>query len=348
MEVDGDMKRFLSTKRLFKTVLLCSLLLFAAALPAQAADITMYIGSSTMWVDGYGVALDAAPYIKDGRTMVPLRAIAEAFGADVSAYGTESGLQARIEYRNVDLFLTVGDQGAHFVNEYGNDTAVHMDVAPEIRNSRMFVPLRFIAEGFGATVDWNSYTKTISISDGSQSGPDVSQELSDPATYLPFPDMELHYFRNYADGSQGYSTIFTRQPLYGSSYILDTAEIADEYIGYEEFNTHYLDMSDGIYEYYATSIDNESLMPWLKNNLYVGKTWSYDGDYGSIYYTVTGIDETIRVLNMDFENCLVVDVDNQAVGWSFRRYYAPHLGLVYEESPPGGYMTAYLESWRTN
>ncbi len=144
--------------------ILCALLVFGAVLPVQATTIDMYIGQNEMWIDYYdSVWLDAAPYIKNGRTMVPLRAIAEAFGAGVSSYGTESGVQARIEYRNVDLFLTVGDRGAHFVNEYGNDTAVYMDVAPEIRNSRMFVPLRFIAEGFGADVFWDPYLQSITI-----------------------------------------------------------------------------------------------------------------------------------------------------------------------------------------
>jgi len=143
---------------------LCALMVLGAALPVQAVIVDMFIGQNEMWIDNYNsVWLDAAPYIKGGRTMVPLRAIAEAFGARVSSYGTESGLQARIEYRNVDLFLTVGDKGAHFVNEYGNDTAVYMDVAPEIRSSRMFVPLRFIAEGFGADVSWDPYLSCITI-----------------------------------------------------------------------------------------------------------------------------------------------------------------------------------------
>lgn len=140
------------------------MLIFLTALPAQATIIDMYIGQRDMYIDTYdSVTLDAAPYIKGGRTMVPLSAIALAFGADVEAYGTESGLQARIEYRNCDLFLTVGDRGAHFVNEYGNDVAETMDVAPEIRNSRMMVPIGVIAMGFGANVSWDPYLQLIEI-----------------------------------------------------------------------------------------------------------------------------------------------------------------------------------------
>ena len=265
------MKILFGYKRLLRIAFVLALLVLTAALPVQAANITMYIGDNSMWIDGDRAGLDAAPYIKGGRTMVPLRAIAEAFGAEVSSYGTESGLQARIEHRNAYLFLTVGDQGAHFFDEYGNDTAVHMDVAPEIRNSRMFVPLRFIAEGFGAAVDWNSSTRTITINDGSQSDTNTNLDLTNPFTYLPFPDMKLHYFRNYPDGSEGYETVFTRQPDYASSYILDKAEIADEYIGYEEYNSHYIYMSDGIYEYYATSVDKSPLMPRLEKRSLRGR-----------------------------------------------------------------------------
>lgn len=140
------------------------MLVFLNTLPAQATIIDMSIGDREMYIDFYdSVTLDAAPYIKGGRTMVPLSAIALAFGADVSAYPTESGLQACIEYRNCDLFLTVGDRGAHFVNEFGNDVAETMDVAPEIRNSRMMVPIGVIAMGFGANVSWDPYLQRIII-----------------------------------------------------------------------------------------------------------------------------------------------------------------------------------------
>ncbi|MEQ8175238.1 MAG: copper amine oxidase N-terminal domain-containing protein [Syntrophomonadaceae bacterium] len=141
-----------------------AMLVMLTALPAQATIIDMYIGQQEMYIDAYdSVTLDAAPYIKGGRTMVPLSAIALAFGANVSAYGTEDGLQARIEYRNCDLFLTVGDRGAHFVNEFGNDVAQTMDVAPEIRNNRMMVPIGVIAMGFGANVSWDPYLQLITI-----------------------------------------------------------------------------------------------------------------------------------------------------------------------------------------
>ncbi len=46
--------------------------------------VEMTADESVMSVNGESVALDAAPFITDGRTLVPVRAIAESFGSDVS------------------------------------------------------------------------------------------------------------------------------------------------------------------------------------------------------------------------------------------------------------------------
>jgi hypothetical protein len=46
--------------------------------------IILQIGNTTAVINGNIVALDAAPYIKYGRTMVPLRVISESFGSDVA------------------------------------------------------------------------------------------------------------------------------------------------------------------------------------------------------------------------------------------------------------------------
>lgn len=126
-------------------------------------EISLKIGSTGAEINGGWHRLDAAPYIKNGRTMVPLRFIGEAFGAAVSAYGTESGIQARIRFRNVTVFVAEDDRAAHFVNEYGNDLMVSMDVAPEIINGRMFVPLRFIASNFGCDVKWYPEEQVVTI-----------------------------------------------------------------------------------------------------------------------------------------------------------------------------------------
>lgn len=334
-----------SGSRLLKVSLLAVLFTLLIALSAQAATIKMKIGSQTMQVDGSSKRLDAAPYIKEGRTMVPLSAIALAFGADVSAYGTESGLQARIEYRNVQLFLTVGDQGAHFVNEFGNDTAVHMDVAPEIVNSRMCVPLSFIARGFGANVDWNGATRTATISSTGQYDTPDSLDLTSSVTYLPGAGMAFRYYVVYPDGDEGYETLYTKKPSRDSMYILSTGTASDIYGGSPVYNHHFVAVQDGIYHFYETNAIEDDLLPWLKDGLHVGQTWNYHSEHGSIYWKVLAIDQTVNVSGNTFQHCLVIEIDNQVVGWKCKCWYAPGFGLVKEQSLPDGTITQRLEDW---
>lgn len=127
----------------------------------KKTTLELQIGNPTPKVNGaYGDPLEAAPFIKDGRTMVPLRFIAEAFGANVEWIPETKGINITLELKSA--VHTIGLQ-------VGNPTAivdgqvVTLDVAPVIVNGRTFVPIRFIAESFGAKVDWNSLYQTVII-----------------------------------------------------------------------------------------------------------------------------------------------------------------------------------------
>lgn len=61
-------------------------------------SVRLTIGSTTGFVNGASATLDAAPYISDSRTMVPLRFVSEAFGATVSYNEVQDrGLVKKIE-----------------------------------------------------------------------------------------------------------------------------------------------------------------------------------------------------------------------------------------------------------
>ncbi|HOC53087.1 MAG TPA: stalk domain-containing protein, partial [Caldisericia bacterium] len=123
--------------------------------------LELQIGSPTPKVNGvYGDPLEAAPFIKDGRTMVPLRFIAEAFGANVEWIPETKGINISLELASAvhTIGLQVGNPTAIVDGE-----VVTLDVAPVIVNGRTFVPIRFIAESFGATVDWNDLYQVVTI-----------------------------------------------------------------------------------------------------------------------------------------------------------------------------------------
>ncbi len=119
--------------------------------------MTLVIGSPTVNLNNEFTTLEAAPFIsRKGVTMVPLRFISEAFKADVawdpvfrSVTLTLGGKVMRIQVG----FLTADVNGKPFA----------LQDAPVIVKGRTFVPLRFIAENFGAKVDWNASLKMVSI-----------------------------------------------------------------------------------------------------------------------------------------------------------------------------------------
>jgi len=118
--------------------------------------IILKIGSAIMTVNGNPIKLDASPEIKDGRAFLPIRAISEAFGAYVEWIASTKGITVSLGSKEIGL-------------QIGNPTAVINNevivgiVAPYIKNNRTMVPLRVIAEGLGAAVEWDPQTKTITI-----------------------------------------------------------------------------------------------------------------------------------------------------------------------------------------
>ncbi|MGB9794793.1 stalk domain-containing protein [Caldisericum exile] len=117
--------------------------------------IVLKIGSDVMTVNDKVVQLDAAPEIKDQRTFLPLRAIAEAFGAQVTWVPETQGIT--VVLGNNQIGLQIGNNTA-VVN--GNVLSI---VPPYIKNQRTMVPIRVIAEGFGAQVDWDPINYIVTI-----------------------------------------------------------------------------------------------------------------------------------------------------------------------------------------
>lgn len=122
----------------------------------QKVDIRVYIGNTTAKINDQEYKLDATPYIKEGRTLVPLRFIAEGLGATVGWDGVER--KVILDYEGSTIELWIGKKQARV-----NGVEYVLDVPPEIKSGRTFVPIRFIAENFGSKVDWNSTLKEVSI-----------------------------------------------------------------------------------------------------------------------------------------------------------------------------------------
>ena len=116
-----------------------------ADVPVDNKLVAMTIGSTDYIVNNEIVAGDAAPYLKNNRTFVPIRALAEAFGADVEY--VKEGQTVTIELGSTKIEMNIG-KTAYTVN----GEAKTMDVAPFAKDNRTYVPVRFVGEGLGFKV----------------------------------------------------------------------------------------------------------------------------------------------------------------------------------------------------
>lgn len=177
-------------KKLF-TSIIALLLLFTTGCSAQSIDeteIILTINNPVMSVNGIERSIDnegTVPIIINERTLLPVRAVVEAMGGTVKWNGDTQTVTLN---RNSDTInLIIGSQTA-----YLNDKAEVIDTAPTILNNRTMLPIRFIAENFGFTVNWDNEYQTVTIreqkADNSQSAvstPNPSKEPQLPETIIP-------------------------------------------------------------------------------------------------------------------------------------------------------------------
>ncbi|NDI36065.1 stalk domain-containing protein [Chengkuizengella sediminis] len=96
------------------------------------------------------------PIIKNNTTMVPLRGIFEVLGAGVEWDQTTKTVKAN--KNDTEILLTIGDNVANV-----NGKSIILQHPSIVLNGSTMVPLRFVSEALGASVDWNQETKIVTI-----------------------------------------------------------------------------------------------------------------------------------------------------------------------------------------
>lgn len=116
------------------------------------------IGSRLIWVNREKIEYEAAPFIQNSRTMVPIRIIIENLicGAEVEWDPVKQTVSINAD--DLRIVLQVGKSVANV-----NGKIVPLDAPPIIRNGRTFLPIRFVAETLGAVVEWDGKTQDITI-----------------------------------------------------------------------------------------------------------------------------------------------------------------------------------------
>ncbi len=123
--------------------------------PNANIEIMLRVGEDTLKINGTDVKVEK-PFVENGTTLVPLRVITEAFGAEVVWDGDTK--QITLNYKDVTILLKIDD-----INAYVNGQQQTLLLAPRIVNGNTMVPLRFITENFGAEVAWNDTDNSVLV-----------------------------------------------------------------------------------------------------------------------------------------------------------------------------------------
>jgi hypothetical protein len=107
-------------------------------------------------LNGTELQFDQPPVLDGGRTLVPMRAIFVALGAEVDWDGDT---QTAIGVKG-DLTVTL-QIGSNILVKNGEN--ITLDVPAKIVGGRTLVPARAIAESFGADVRWDGDAQTVII-----------------------------------------------------------------------------------------------------------------------------------------------------------------------------------------
>ncbi|WP_339270190.1 stalk domain-containing protein [Paenibacillus sp. FSL R5-0470] len=133
-----------------------------AAPVGQVAEISIIVNDSV-------IPSDVEPVVHKGTALMPLRVLEDSLG--VSLNWNSSTQTIAVFKGDASGTLIIGDPTASI--KVGDvEEKVTLDQPAKIIQNRVMVPVRFIAELFGAKVVWNSTMKTITIS----TQPSVDQE----------------------------------------------------------------------------------------------------------------------------------------------------------------------------
>jgi N-acetylmuramoyl-L-alanine amidase len=138
--------------------------LSAAALMTAGASAALADDEITVNLDGKAIPFDVAPIIENDRTLVPLRAIFEALGAQVDWDGTTQTVisvkgdrTCVFQIANSNMFVTTT------IGQNASVETKTLDVPAKIKDDRTLIPLRAVSEAYSCNVDWDGATRTVNI-----------------------------------------------------------------------------------------------------------------------------------------------------------------------------------------
>lgn len=144
------MKKWLSS--------ILAMAIMTSPLSALAAQAAFKIGNGKYSVNGT-IKEDAEPFIKNGRTYLPLRYAAYSVGiGDNSIFWSNDNQTAYLSKNGTIVAVKIG---AHSI-EVGSQI-IPVDAPAEMYKDRVMLPIRAIAEGLGCDVQWDEKDNMVIV-----------------------------------------------------------------------------------------------------------------------------------------------------------------------------------------
>jgi hypothetical protein len=181
----------------------------------QQTVIKLVIGSTAYTVNGQPQAMDAAPIISGGRTLLPIKYVATSLGATVDWSQAEQKVTVSLNGKKIELWIGQGSANVNGVTTPidPNNPGVTPEIVPP---GRTMLPLRFITESLGCQVAWDPASQSVTItcsgtgttssagSTGSQSSggnPPVNKFLLPSGKFITSPNFKGNFIIPSGNGS---------------------------------------------------------------------------------------------------------------------------------------------------
>jgi len=152
-------------KKLLISLIVCLFTLLIAVNVYAASYIKLNMDGKTIIyrdppvniaIDGKKMIFDVPAIIINGRTLVPVRAVSENFGADVKWDGKLNKVTITYDGKKIELFINKN-------YAYINGKKITLDAPAKIINNRTMVPIRFVSEALNGKVEWDEKLRTVYI-----------------------------------------------------------------------------------------------------------------------------------------------------------------------------------------
>lgn len=268
---------------------LLSIILSVVMLLVSVTAIADADSEIKVFADGKQLEFDVQPIIENDRTLVPMRAIFEALGAEVS-WNEEKQLIVAVkktsENTQTNIEITIGEsvmkKSAMKSADISDteDTVVALDAPARIVNDRTLIPLRAVSEAFDCDVQWDGEARTVTVTSVKRESSSNSYEMKllsympDDENYMISPFFLKMILAIAANGASGQ----TRDEILKSVDIKDI----DSYNEYSKTLVEYVKTANSIN---SESVDGrERPIFEIANSIWINKDYK-DGIFDGVKFT---------------------------------------------------------------